>query len=219
MALVVPFAVEPALMALIDKSKIGDAAPLLEFLEKEQIDDTECFALICEQESEVVEAIVKKAGYDANILKNVVCIKKIWRWARQACEQVSASGSMPAAAVGPPQDDEAPLSKGTRERVDKCFYEKWGFSMPGFRLATDSWFNKLYRQMNDKPRRLEVVHLENVRLQSAISSNELKGTLVSGSSVHEFRKEVSEVSAHHDLWLRANAVFSTLCLVMAETPH
>ena len=62
------FEIESSLMALIGKSKITDDGPLLKFLENKGIDDTECFALICEQESEVVETIVKKAGYDANIL-------------------------------------------------------------------------------------------------------------------------------------------------------
>ena len=142
--------------------------------------------MICEQETEVVDSIVRKAGYDVNTLKNVVCIKKIWRWARQACSEVSASTAIVPVNGPQVQDDEAPLPKGSREQCDKLFFQQWGFAMPGFRLAADSWFNKFWRQMHDKPKRLEVVHLENVRLQSAISSNELKGTLVSGSSVTEF---------------------------------
>ena len=98
------FEMESALKALITKSKVSDEGPLIAFLEKEGIEDVESFALICEAEGEVAEAIVKKAGYDTTSLRNMVAIKKVWRWARQACEQVAAGSAMPSASAGPPQD-------------------------------------------------------------------------------------------------------------------
>ena len=208
---------EQALKALIAKSKLSDDVKLMAYLTSEEIEDVESFALLSESEGEVVDKIVKKAGYDPDVVKNTIAIKKIWRWARAACDQVSCTSIVPAVSSHAPPDDEAPLNKGVREQVDKAWVTRWGFQMPGFRMACESCFNKLYRQMNDKPKRLEIVHLENVKLQSAIRSNELKGTLVTGNHMHEFKREISEVGAHHDLWLRLNAVFSTLCLVMSET--
>ena len=209
--------IESALKALITKSKLPDEEKLLNYLIAEDIEDVESFALLCENEHDVIDQIVKKAGYDAEVVKNTICVKKIWRWSRAAIDQVAGSQIVAVAGPSVSVDDESPLNKGVREQVDKAFVARWGFQMPGFRMASESWFNKLYRQLNDKPKRLELVHLENVKLQSAISSNELKGTLVSGSTMTEFKREVSEVGAHHDMWLRLNAVFSTMCLVMSET--
>ena len=211
------FVIEKELKALITKSGLPDDGKLVAYLENVGIDDVESFSLLCESESEVSKFIVEKAGYDPENVKVKVSMKKIWRWARAAyAEPTGQASAQPSASAA--MDDEAPLNKGVREQVDKAWVLSWGFQMPGFRLAADNMFNRVYRQLNDKPKRLEMVHPENVRLQSAVRTNELKGTLVSGNNVHEFRREVSEVGAHHDLGLRINAIFSTVCLAMAETP-
>lgn len=204
---------EKDLKALITKA--GVPAGLETWLEAEGLESTEDFAVICDAESEVIEKIVVPAGLDKAVLKIVVGCKKLWRWARAA----NSTSTTPAAgsAGGILLDDDAPLNAGVREAVDKAWFLKWNFHLPGFRVMTESGFNRIYRQLNDRPKRLELIHLENVKLQSSIQSSELSGTMISGGKIHSFKRDVSEVEAHHDFWLRVNAVFSTICLAMIET--
>ena len=107
-------------------------------------------------------------------------------------------------------DDEAALGKHVHLTLDATWMKTWHFNLPGMRLLCDSLFNAMYRQLTDKPIRLSPPSLENAKLRSATVSNDLKGTLVTAGGNREFTRHYEAVSNIHDLWIRINAVFTTI---------
>ena len=72
----------------------------------------------------------------------------------------------------------------------------------------------MYRQLTDVPKRLATPNLVNVKLRSATVSNDIKGLLVTAGGTREFARPFDYVGAHHVLWIRDNAVLTTICCIM-----
>ena len=176
--------------------------------------DAMSFSLMADTVPEINEAIVKASGLDENA-KMLLAMKKLWVWSKEATAQ-PGNGTAP---VGTPAssnqtlDDEMTLGKGVHENLDTVWLKAYCFNLPGMRLLCDGLFNSMYRQLTDKPIRLCPPTLENTKLRSATISNELKGTLVTAGGNREFSRPFENVTNVHDLWIRINAVFTTICYI------
>ena len=65
------------------------------------------------------------------------------------------------------EDDEAPLPPGAGDTLQEVWYDRHKFHLNGSRLAAEGLFNKIYRRIHSKPRKLEPPMLEKVRLQNS----------------------------------------------------
>ena len=85
------------LRALIVKAQVPENEKLIAYLEKEGVYDVEDFAVLCDEEADVSEQIVKKAGLDPDIVKVKISVKKVW------CRTVPCSDEfdMPGGTMGP----------------------------------------------------------------------------------------------------------------------
>ena len=201
--------IDSGLLALMEKARIGDQDVLKKWLTDDMgVDDRMSFALLASDEKEVHEAIVKASGITDNP-RNILAAKKLWHWSR---ESMGKSDGTPSAAPASNQqlDDETPLGKPAHELLQRTWLKAYCFHIPGMRLVVDGLFNSMFRQIKDSPKRLAVPNLENVKLQSATVSYELKGTLVTSQGAREFTRPTEVVTAHHDLWLRINAICTSI---------
>ena len=58
-----------------------------------------------------------------------------------------------------------PFPPGTAETLQDVWFKRHNFHLNGSRLVTDGLFNKIYRRSHAKPKKLEPIMLEKIRLQ------------------------------------------------------
>ena len=64
------------------------------------------------------------------------------------------------------------------------------------------------------PRQLPIVQLENIRNRSSIGQKDFSGTLVTAGAVTSVGFEIQKCETHPEMWLRIQAFYSCVCLVM-----
>ena len=175
-------------------------------------------ALLADEEKDVWSCFCEPAGLLTTKREDMgqkIAVKKLWLAARKVL------GSTDPTSVGSKQvveDDEAPLPPGTGETLQEVWYDRHKFHLNGSRLVAEGLFNKIYRRIHSKPRKLEPPMLEKVRLQNSPLMDGRKGTFIQGSTVREYEEVHEVVASHHMAYVRMRAIFTTLCFVCVQDP-
>ena len=96
------------------------------------------------------------------------------------------------------------------------WFKRHAFHLNGSRLVTDGLFNKIDRRIQAKPKKVEPIMLEKVRLQCNPMLDSKKGIVILGRNVHEHEEINDVVPNTHGIYLRVRAVFSTLSYVTVQ---
>ena len=207
---------EAPMLKVMDVSRVGDK--VRRFLYELGATNLADAALLADEEKDVWSCFCEPAGLLATKREDMgqkIAVKKLWLAARKVL------GSTDPTSVGSKQvveDDEAPLPPGTGETLQEVWYDRHKFHLNGSRLVAEGLFNKIYRRVHAKPRKLEPPMLEKVRLQNSPLMDGRKGTFIQGSTVREYEEVHEVVASHHMAYVRMRAIFTTLCYVCVQDP-
>ena len=207
---------EPSLLQMFEKFKVDDRVKT--FLGRLNIQTLEDVGLHADDEKQVWEAFCEPAGLsktDIGDMGQKVACKKLWLAGRKVAGADSVTGGAPSPGGSAP-DDDAPLPPGTTETLQEMWFKRHAFHLNGSRLVTDGLFDKVDRRIHAKPKKLEPIMLEQVRLQCNPMLDSKKGIVILGRNVHEHEEMNDVVPNTHGIYLRVRAVFSTLSYVTAQ---
>ena len=211
-------AFQPALLQVLNTFKVNNKVRIYIF--KVGIESLEDAGLHADDEKQVWEAFCEPAGLlktNVDDQGQKIACKKLWLAGRKVSGADSSTGGIGASAGSSP-DDEAPLPPGTAESLQDLWFKRHNFHLNGSRLVTDGLFNKIYRRVHAKPKKLEAILLEKIRLQSNPMLDSRKGTLIQGRTVSEFEEVHDMVHDIHGIYLRIRALFTTLTYVTVQDP-
>ena len=200
------------LLAVIDSVKLDEK--IRRYLHSIPVLNLEDCAMLADDEKDVWENFCEPAGCQKTEQAMKIAAKKLWRAARKVTPNDLAS-TPASSSVG---DEEAPLPPGTPESLQEAWYKLHHFHINGSRMMSDGLFNKTYRRIHTKPKKLEVIMLEKVRTQNAPLLDSKKGTFIQGGNVHEYEEINDVVSNTHMIYMRIRAVFTTLCYITIQDP-
>ena len=207
---------EPSLLQMFDKFKVDERVRTL--LKQLDISSLEDVGLHADDEKQVWEAFCEPAGLSktdiADMGQKVAC-KKLWLAGRKVAGADSVTGGASSSGGSAP-DDDAPLPPGTTETLQELWFKRHAFHLNGSRLVTDGLFNKIYRRIHAKPKKLEPIMLEKVRLQCNPLLDSKKGIVILGKNVQEHEEINDVVPNTHGIYLRVRAVFSILSYVTVQ---
>ena len=209
---------DASLVQCLDKFKVNDKVRT--YLKNVGIETLEDAGLHADDEKQVWEAFCEPAGLsktDVNDQSQKIACKKLWLAGRKVSGADSVTGGTGGAASSVP-DDDAPLPPGTAETLQELWYKRHNFHLNGSRLVTDGTFNKIYRRVHAKPKKLEPIMLEKVRLQCNPMLDSKKGTFIHGKDVHVYEEVNDVVPNTHGIYLRIRAIFTTLSYVTVQDP-
>ena len=205
-----------SMLKVMDTNRVGDKVRRYLFdLGATTLSDA---ALLADEEKDVWDCFCEPAGLVKSVREDIgqkIAVKKLWLAARKIL------GSTDPTAMGCKQvveDDEAALPPGTGETLQEVWYDRHKFHLNGSRLVAEGLFNKIYRRIHSKPRKLEPPMLEKVRLQNSPLLDGRKGTFIQGNTVREYEEVHEVVASHHMAYVRMRAIFTTLCYVSVQDP-
>ena len=173
---------------------------------------------LADEDQQVWESFCEPAGLsktDPDDQAQKVPCKKLCLAGRKVAGADCVTGGVTGAG-GPPPDDDAPLPPGTAETLQEVWFKRQNFHLNGSRLVTDGLFNQVYRRTHAKPKKLEPITLEKIRLQCNPMLDSKKGAFIEGRNVHEYEEINDVVPNTHGIYLRVRAVFSTLSYVTVQ---
>ena len=180
---------EPSLFQLLEK--FGVNGKVRAHLTRLKVNSLEDAGLLADEEKQVWESFCEPAGLsktDPDDQAQKVPRKKLWLAGRKVAGADCVTGGVTGAG-DPPTDDDAPLPPGTAETLQEVWFKCHNFHLNGSRLVTGGLFNKVYRRIHAKPKKLEPIMLEKIRLQCNPMLDSKKGTFIQGRNVHEYEDQ------------------------------
>ena len=177
-------------------------------------EDMDDLALLASNEDSFTDKVLTAAKITEGI--DQVRSRKAWFKARAQMNNLNNPG--PAVSVQAAiNDDDAPLEENVVKTMKEVWHKRYGFHLSGSRILADGQFNRIYRGLNRTPRTLQVPLLESVKLLSCIdTTSDFKGLVLRDGMVKDVKGSYDMVKSLDDLYWRMQAVFSTVCYIMAK---
>jgi hypothetical protein len=203
---------DPAFGSMI--SGLGIPENFVKFLETKRICDSESFALLAVDEKEIkseIMAMAKADGVHLTEPSDQVAVKKLWLACRKT--MTTNAGSEPSGAF---EQDNIPKEVAIDMKAQ--WQRIHGFVIPDAWMLSSALQNKLWKAANAKPRAVEVVLMEGLRLLS--QRTRATGTLLTNTpgKLSTVQVEIDSVYGQMEFFQRARAWFMTTAFVSIRTP-
>ena len=190
---------------------------LLLFLKKAGIADPESFALMASKEEEVKVEIIDVAKAKGNVeldLKGVINIKKLWR----TCRRILDTPQLSSQLAIPPKETE-----GLTEDVELELKEKWrkryNFLLPDSWLVNEQMQKKMWRDVICTPPKVDVILMEQLKLATSLTRNSCTMlAVIPGRQTEAASSNAEMVAGPMEIFMRARALFMTMCFCSVATP-
>ena len=200
-----------ALRALLDSSEVHPQVS--KWLETEGLVSIEDFAHCSLDEASFEKEVVLCAEHGVTLrMKEKANLRNPFGAARKSL--ASTTAIVPAGAAAPKET----FGPGVWERIVKVWMEKHNLHLPGSRLMTTKLLVRLHDGILKRPRQLEIISMDCIKLKSDLVVAEIKGTLVSGTSLTEVDSSSSMPDTRPGFWMKLRAYMTSVALVSCDDP-
>jgi hypothetical protein len=204
--------IQPCLSAIFTEA--GLLTTVQEWCDTQGIHTAKQFGMMAPNEEKVDTNIINVIHADIALdtIKKKVDIRMCWSLCREAMERetkLKMDGDV----------NDSPLPDPTANQIKTKWMAKHGFYLQASELLNDSLQATLWKDMAQAPRRLKPLLLDKLVLLSAVNRSNSHQVLVkSGESMKLMQVDTADLTSHHEIVVRAKALFYTISYVTVEAP-